>query len=61
MGFLVDWLSRGKYEVVLYLQKWAVHISAIVTFRSYVYNLLNQPFNFSTVQPGLSKVKMIRF
>jgi hypothetical protein len=57
----------GVYEVPLrtidgihqngfipYLQNnWTLHVSNIVTFLNYDHNLLNQPFNQQTIQPGL--------
>jgi hypothetical protein len=39
---LVDWLSGGKYGFIPYLQNnWTLHVSTIVTFLNYDYNLPN--------------------
>ena len=51
IGWLVDWLIGCKYGFIPYLQNnWTLHVSTIVTFWNYNYNLPNQPFNQSTIQ-----------
>jgi hypothetical protein len=51
---IVDWLSGCKYGFMPYFQNnWALHVSTIVTFLNYHYNLPNQPFNQQTIQRGL--------